>query len=86
MRYETLIETISEIVGNDNIHKKGMTIIFELPEKRHKQMDEHLFYKSNPPTAKFEHREVVEIEVEDIVIKLIKEGSKIEIKEKDLEK
>jgi len=85
MRFETLIETLSAIVNSEEIYKDGMTIIYELPEKRHKQMDEHLFYKSNPPTAKFEHREVVELEVEGILVKFIKEGSKIEIKGEDLE-
>lgn len=85
MRFEVLIETLSEIVNNDNIHKEGMTIIYELPEKRHEEIDEHLFYKSNPSDAVFEHREVVELEVEGITVKFIKEGSNIDIKDGPLE-
>lgn len=85
MRYETLIETISAIINSEEIYKEGMTIIYELPEERHKQMDEHLFYKSNPPNARFEHRDVVELEVDGLTIKFVKEGSKIEISDKDLD-
>lgn len=86
MRYDTLIETLSEIVGNEKIHKDGMTILYELPEEDHKQMDEHLFYKSNDRDANFEHRDIVEIEVEGIIVKFVKEGTKLELVEKDLEK
>ena len=45
MTYEKLIETISMIVDNENIFKEGLTLVYELDEKRHKQINEHLFAK-----------------------------------------
>ena len=53
MNYEELIQTISAIVESGAIYKKGLTLVYELDEKNHRQMNEQLFYKSNPVTAKF---------------------------------
>lgn len=72
MNYNQLIETISEIINNDNIYKSGLTILYELDELNHKKMDEHLFYKSNPETAKFIHNESVEVEIGGILVKFVK--------------
>ncbi len=72
MRYEDLIATVSEIVENDNIYKPGLILVYELTENRHKEMDEHLFYKANPEEAKFEHKEVVEVEIGGVIVRFIK--------------
>lgn len=71
MRYEELIETVSEIVNNEKIQKDGLVLLYELDEKRHEEMDEHLFYKANPD-GNFIHREVVEVEIGGVVVKFIK--------------
>jgi len=47
MTYEKLIETISEIVENKNIEKKGLSLTYTLNEMTHKKMNESLFYKTN---------------------------------------
>jgi len=39
MNYEELIETISEVVNNENIHKDGLVLLYELDEKNHVNMD-----------------------------------------------
>ena len=72
MTYEKLIETISEIVENENILKEGLSLVYELNEKKHKQMNEHLFYKSNPITTTFKPTDEFEVELGGIVIKFIK--------------
>lgn len=72
MNYNQLIETISEIVNNDKIHKLGLTLVYELDEINHKKMDEHLFYKSNPDTSKFVHSENVEVEIGGVLVKFVK--------------
>jgi hypothetical protein len=72
LTYEKLIQTISAIVNSDEIYKKDLTLLYELPEKLHKQMDEHLFYKANPSTIEFIHRDEIELEVADIKVKFIK--------------
>jgi hypothetical protein len=77
MTYEELIATFSEIINNENIRKEGLVLFYELDEENHKAMDEHLFYKMNDRDAEFEHREIIEVEIEDFKINIIKEGWKI---------
>jgi hypothetical protein len=72
MNYSELIETISEIVNNEKIQKIGLSLIYELDNDNHKKMDEHLFYKANPNSADFVHRDIIEVEIGGIIIKFIK--------------
>lgn len=72
MDYNKLIETISEVVNNEKILKTNLTLVYELPEKLHKQMDEELFYKTNGNETEFQHKDEVELEVSNLKIKLIK--------------
>ena len=46
MTYEDLINSIKEIASNNDIYKEGLTLTYELDEKNHMKMDEHLFYTS----------------------------------------
>jgi len=72
MKYEDLIATVSEIVENDNIYKPGLVLLYELSEKRHEEMDEHLFYKANPEGTEFVHKDVVEVEIGGVIVRFIK--------------
>lgn len=72
MRYEELIETVSEIINNDKIKKDGMVLVYELDEIMHKKMDEHLFYMSNPSDTKFEHKDIVEAVIGGVTVRFIK--------------
>ena len=72
MTYEKLISTITSIINDQNIEKEGLTLIYELPPKRHKQMNEELFYKSNPITAEFKPADEFEVDFEDVKVKFIK--------------
>lgn len=72
MTYEKLIETISMIVDNENIFKEGLTLVYELDEKRHKQINEHLFFKSNPITSSFVATDEFEVELGGILVKFVK--------------
>lgn len=74
MNYNELIETISEIVNNQKIHKENLTLVYELDEQNHLKMDEHLFYKSNAPSDAFVHNEVIELEIAGIYVKFIKKN------------
>ncbi len=73
MNYEDLIETVSIIVENPKIHKDGLTLVYTLNDKNYKQMNEHLFYKSNPPSIKFIPSDILEVELGGILVKLVKE-------------
>lgn len=72
MSYEQLIETISLIVENEKIYKNGLTLVYELSEKKHKQMNEQLFYKSNPSSTPFVRTDTFEVELGGILVKFVK--------------
>jgi hypothetical protein len=72
MKYDELIKTISEIINNDNIVKKGLTLVYELDDHAHKKMDEHLFYTSNSSDAIFEHKDMFEVTLGEVNVKFIK--------------
>lgn len=72
MRYETLIQSVSEIVNNELINKEGLELVYKLGAKRHKKLSEHFFYKINTDTnEKFEHTEEFEVEMGGIIIKFV---------------
>lgn len=81
--YEDLIDTFSAIVTNDKIKKDGLLLFYELEEENHKKLDEHLFYKSNDRDATFEHRDVIEVDIEGFTIRIIKKGWKLEQEDLD---
>lgn len=78
MTYDKIIETVSEIVNNDNIMTKGLTLIYELEPRLHKQVDEELYIRIHGHLNNFEHQEIIEIEVSGTLVKFIKEGTIIE--------
>jgi hypothetical protein len=77
MTYQDLIKTFTELINNENIHKEGLILFYELDDENHKKMDEHLFYKVNERDAKFEHRDIIEVEIEGFTIRIVKEGWKL---------
>jgi hypothetical protein len=72
MTYDKLIETVSLILENDNIHKEGLTLTYVLTPKKHKSMNEQLFYRTNPLTTNLILTDEFEVEIEGIIIKFIK--------------
>lgn len=73
MNYEELIETLSTIVENDKIHKKGLMLTYVLEDYNHLKMNEHLFYKSNPISVIFKPSDVFEVEIEGILVRFVKQ-------------
>jgi len=72
MDYNKLIETVSAIFENENIEKKGLTLVYELSPKNHKAMTEQLFYKSNSPAAICTYTDEFEVEIDGLLVKFIK--------------
>jgi hypothetical protein len=72
MTYDELINTVSEIIENDNIIKNGLTLIYELPEKQHIKINQEIFYKMNPINTGFQSNDIFEVEIAGILIKFIK--------------
>lgn len=79
MNYEQLIETISLIVENEKIHKTGLTLLYELEPVNHRKMNEQLFYKSNPSSAKFIPSDVFEVEIEGLLVRFVKTPSDLQL-------
>ena len=63
---------MTSIINDETIEKEGLIMVYELNEKRHKQMNEELFYKSNPMTAEFKPADEFEVDFEDVKVKFIK--------------
>ncbi len=81
MTYEDLISTVSEIVENEKIYKKGLVLTYVLSDGTHRKMNEIVFRKSNPsPLIPMEYNDEFEIESKTennvIVVRFIKEKIK----------
>ena len=72
MKYEDIIKTVSEVINNDDINKEWLVLLYEMSEANHKKMDEHLFYKANPESAAFQHKDVIELEIGGIIVRFVK--------------
>ena len=72
MSYDELIQTISEIIENENIKKEGLTLVYELPEILHRKMNEELFFKINPINTGLKYADVLDVELGGILVKFIK--------------
>lgn len=68
MTYQDLIESVSEIIGNDKIMKTDLTLNYLIPLENHIKLDEHLFYKNPDNNGKFIHSDIIEIEIEGILV------------------
>ena len=73
MKYQDIIETVSEIAENDKICKKGLILTYTLSEVKYRQMNEELFYTSNDITTPFKMADDLEIKLGGITVKIMKE-------------
>ena len=72
MKYEDLIQTVSEILNNENISKNGLILTYLLDEDKHNKMNEHLYYMSNPNGDGYAKNNEFEVEIERLLVKFIK--------------
>lgn len=72
MKYEQLIETISEIVNSDKIYKDGLTLVYELSEELHRKTNEEIFYNVYKSDKEIVYSDIFEVEINNIVIKFVK--------------
>ena len=86
MRYEEIINTASQFINNEEIKKDGLILVYELDPERHKDLDEHLFYKSGiDKYYDFEHRDVIELEVQGIKFNFIRDDKQLTVEDKEEE-
>ena len=72
MTYEKLIETVSVMVADDRIQKKGLSLTYVLPKHEHEKINEIIYYKNNPTSYLITYEDEFEIQIAGIVVKLIK--------------
>jgi hypothetical protein len=72
MKYQKLIETISLILDNEKIEKRGLTLCYELPQNELLALNEEIFYLTNPFSTKFEPSDEFEVLIGSILIKFKK--------------
>lgn len=72
MDYNTLLESVSQIIDNEKINKKGLILVYELSEQNHKGLQEQLFYKSNPSNTPMVRSDEFEVEIGGVIVKFIK--------------
>jgi len=72
MTYEQLIETVSVMIADERIQKRGLILSYVLPEHEHRKINEVLFYKNNPTANFITYEDEFEIEIGVIIIKLTK--------------
>jgi hypothetical protein len=75
MNYQEIIESVSAIVEDDRIIKKGLMLVYKLDSKNHKEINEFLFYKANPTADRFIPTDEFEITLGGILVKFVKETS-----------
>lgn len=73
MKYNNLIETLSLIIENDKIYKKGLTLTYKLTPEEHIDMNEYLFFLNEENKGQeFIQVDEFEVEMGGILIKFIK--------------
>lgn len=77
MRYEQLIETVSEIVNNEKINKNGLILTYEIPEELHKKTNEEIFYNVYKHTGEIVYSDVFEVEIANILIRFVKKEENV---------
>jgi hypothetical protein len=73
MNFDKLIETVSEILENEKIEKKGLILTYNLNPKVHLAMNLELQYKTQGMNTEFKPVDEFEVEIGGIVINFVKE-------------
>lgn len=71
MNYEKLIESLSHMVENEKIEKKGLTMVYNLSKEDHINLSVDLYYKTNQQND-FNPEEDFEVEIGGILVKFVK--------------
>ena len=72
MTYQELIVTVSLIIENEKIHKRGLSLLFDLPEAELDLINEELYRKANPYGTSFERADEFEVMLGGILVKFKK--------------
>lgn len=67
MDLEKVLQIANECVNNEIIETNGLTITYKLDEKTHKKLDQELYLKTNNNLTGFQHNEIIELNISDIL-------------------
>ncbi len=72
MDYDKLISTVSEIIENDKIEKKDLSLEYSIDETDYKGIQEYFFYMDNIKTVPVVYTDKFEVEIGGLLIKFSK--------------
>ena len=55
--------TLEELANNDQIHREGLTLVYEVEKTRLEKLDEHFYYTQNPQGTDYRPGTKIEIPV-----------------------
>lgn len=70
MKYDDLMNTITEIINNELIYKKGLKLVYELDSETHYKLEEHIFYSRQIEGEFTPSDDVFELEVDGVVVQI----------------
>jgi hypothetical protein len=74
MNLDKLLQTVSEIIENENIENYGLTLTYELHPKTHLAMNMEVYNKTTDSEVDFEPSDEFEVEIAGVLIKFIKKN------------
>lgn len=77
MNFDSLILSVSAIFNNPDIITEGLTLIYTLPEKKHRQLHEEIYFKRFGNEKQPELTDEYELTIGNILVKFIKEQPKV---------
>lgn len=71
MQYDKLLSTLSAIVDNPDIEKRGLVLEYNLTSDAHRKMHEQLFYTLKQ-YSELVYTDIFEVEVEGVLVRFVK--------------
>lgn len=78
MKFEDLVKSVSEMHNNENIIIENLTLVYTLPEKKHRQVHEEIFYKNFSADQSPVLADEFEVDMGRITVKFIKQQENTE--------
>lgn len=77
MDYDTLIKTVSAIMADDKIEKKGLVLTYKLEESNLIALQEHFYRKFHGEEEPIIYIDTFEVEIGGLVVRFTKKFEKV---------
>ena len=71
MDYEKIVALATEITNNDKIDKNQLTVEYKMTADDHKDLDQRLFYRTNPANAEYIYQDVIEFDAGEFSFRFV---------------